>query len=257
MEEIVETANKELKIERKLSEIEKLWKDMALDYASHDGTETFLIKPSEEVIEGLESHQLELQSMIGMGKFVDYFKDRVLAWQSTLGSVEDVIKVWTNVSRAWASLESIFLASADIRSQLPDDTKRFEGLDSEFKELMKDAVNEPNVINVCSVDGRQESLTNMMAKLDQCQKSLNEYLDQKKKIFPRFYFVSNVALLDMLANGTNPPKIMKYLGDCYDSLDELIFVKDAEGSYSLTPPHHTPSNLIITHPNPCRNSTIS
>jgi hypothetical protein len=36
---------------------------------------------------------------------------------------------------------------------------------------------------------------------DQCQKSLNEYLDQKKKIFPRFYFVSNVALLDMLANG--------------------------------------------------------
>ena len=187
----------------------------------------------EEVIEGLESHQLELQSMIGMGKFVDYFKDRVLQWQSTLGAVEDVIKVWSNVSRAWASLESIFLASADIRSQLPDDTKRFEGLDSEFKELMKDAVNEPNVVSVCSVDGRQESLSNMMAKLDQCQKSLNEYLDQKKKIFPRFYFVSNVALLDMLANGTNPPKIMKYLGDCYDSLDELVFVKDAEGKPNI------------------------
>ena len=45
------------------------------------------------MIEGLESHQLELQSMIGMGKFVDFFKDRVLSWQSTLGSVEDVIKV--------------------------------------------------------------------------------------------------------------------------------------------------------------------
>jgi hypothetical protein len=103
---------------------------------------------------------------------------------------------------------------------------------------MKDAVNDPNVISVCSVEGmnyihiyihmyvyiyvyihiyiyifiyiytniylnlgRQELLANMMSKLDQCQKSLNEYLDQKKKIFPRFYFVSNVALLDMLANG--------------------------------------------------------
>ena len=33
----------------------------------------------------------------------------------------------------------------------------------------------------------------------------------------------------MLANGTNPPKIMKYLGDCYDSLDELVFVKDEAG----------------------------
>lgn len=69
----------------------------------------------------------------------------------------------------------------------------------------------------------------MMSRLELCQKSLNEYLDQKKKIFPRFYFVSNVALLDMLANGTNPPKIMKYLGDCFDSLDNLVFVTDADG----------------------------
>ena len=157
--------------------------------------------------------------MIGMGKFVDFFRDRVLHWQGTLGSMEDVLKVWVNVSRSWAALESIFLASADIRSQLPDDTKRFEGIDSEFKELMKDAVvssltltedktfhnldlfilqNVPICTEVCLVDGRQESLASMMSRLDQCQKSLNEYLDQKKKIFPRFYFVSNVALLDMV-----------------------------------------------------------
>ena len=38
-----------------------------------------------------------------------------------------------------------------------------------------------------------------------------EYLDMKKKIFPRFYFVSNVALLDILSNGNNPPKIMPYV----------------------------------------------
>merc|ERR1712196_421128 len=70
-------------------------------------------------------------------------------------------------------------------------------------------------------------------RLDMCQRSLNEYLDQKKKIFPRFYFCSNVALLDMLANGTNPPKIMKYLGDCFDSLNELIFVKDDAGNENI------------------------
>jgi dynein heavy chain len=29
--------------------------------------------------------------------------------------------------------------------------------------------------------------------------------------------------------GTNPPKIMKYLGDCYDSLDELVFLTDENG----------------------------
>ena len=88
------------------------------------------------------------------------------------------------VSRAWASLESIFLASADIRSQLPEDTKRFEGIDSEFRELMKDAVLEANCVKVCSVEGRFESLRGMRERLEMCQKSLTEYLDIKEKIFP-------------------------------------------------------------------------
>ena len=58
----------------------------------------------------------------------------------------------------------------------------------------------------------QESLKNMAHNLELCQRALNEYLDMKKKIFPRFYFVSNIALLDMLSNGNDPPKIMKHLG---------------------------------------------
>ena len=82
-----------------------------------------VIKMQEEVVESLDAHQLELQGMIGMGKFVDHFRDRVLLWQQRLGTIQEVIKLWESVSKNWASLESIFLASADIRSQLPDDTK--------------------------------------------------------------------------------------------------------------------------------------
>ena len=35
----------------------------------------------------------------------------------------------------------------------------------------------------------------MYKELELCQKALTEYLDMKKNIFPRFYFVSNMALL--------------------------------------------------------------
>jgi hypothetical protein len=37
-----------------------------------------------------------------------------------------VLKMLLNVQRQWASLEAIFMGSQDIRSQLPDDSKRFE-----------------------------------------------------------------------------------------------------------------------------------
>ncbi len=232
IEDIVETAMKELKIERKLKEIEDVWSSMELDYASHKDTELFVPRPSEEVVESMESHQMELQGIFGMGKFMEYFKDRVIHWQTLLRTVDDTLRIWMVVSKSWTGLESIFLASADIRSQLPEDTKRFEGIDSDFKEVMKDAITESNCVNVCSVDGRYEALKGMRERLELCQKSLNEYLDIKKKIFPRFYFVSSVALLDMLANGTNPPKIMPYLGDCYDALANLAFIESESGEIS-------------------------
>lgn len=221
VEEIVETANKELKIEKKLTIIEGTWSELEMDYAPHKESEISLIRPSEDVIENLEAQQLELQTMIGMGKFVDYFRDRVMRWQTTLGEVEEVISEWQKVCKSWAALETIFLASADIRAQLPDDTKRFEGIDSEFKDLMKEAVNVSNVVDVCTAEGRASLLKDLTKRLELCQKSLNEYLDVKKKIFPRFYFVSNVALLEILSNGNNPPRIMPFIGDCYDSLNKL------------------------------------
>jgi dynein heavy chain len=49
VEEIVETANKELKIERNLKNIETTWRDMTMAYCPHNDTDMFLIRPSEEV----------------------------------------------------------------------------------------------------------------------------------------------------------------------------------------------------------------
>jgi dynein heavy chain len=230
VQEIVETAGKELKVDKKLQGIEETWTSLQLEFANHKDMEVRVVKPPDAVIEGLEVHQLDLQSMIGLGKFVDYFRDRVTQWQRTLGNVESVLKEWTAVTKQWMSLEAIFLASADIRNQLPDDTKRFEGIDQDFKNLMKEAVETPNVVESCMKQGRWELLRDMTAELEKCQKSLNEYLDMKKKIFPRFYFVSNVALLDILSNGNNPPMIMPHVGDCYDGMKELAFL---EGSTVL------------------------
>ena len=213
---MVEAATKELKIEKKLQAIEEVWTSLTLDYVPHKESDVLVVHASDEVVEFLEAHQMELQTMIGMGRFVDYVRGRVMRWQQNLGNVEVVLKDWISVTRAWASLESIFLGSADIRSQLPDDTKRFEGIDQAFKDLMKEAVDAPNVVEACTKDGREEPLKEMAANLELCQKSLIAYLDMKKKIVPRFYFVSNVALLDILSNGNNPPKILPYVGDCYD-----------------------------------------
>ena len=226
--EVVETANKENKVEAKLGAIERSWSEANFEMARHRDTEVMIIVSPDDLLETLDEHHIQLQSMAAMGRAVDFFRAELTAWQGTLGNIEVVMKVLLSVQRSWSSLEAIFLASHDIRAQLPDDTKRFEGIDLEFKELMRDIAARKGVVACCSAEGREISLNTMNKELEICQKALSEYLDMKKNIFPRFFFVSNMALLDILSNSNNPTKIMPHIGAVFDGIDHLVFVETAK-----------------------------
>ena len=83
------------------------------------------------------------------------------------------------------------MQSQDIREQLPDETKRFEKVHSDWQGLMQMASEEPKVTECACYEGREEVLKDLQKEIDACEKALNEYLEEKKKMFPRFYFVSN------------------------------------------------------------------
>jgi len=124
-------------------------------------------------------------------KDVAEFEEKVKHWQKSLKTVDSVIQIWVKVQKNWQRLEPIFLASEDIRAQLPDDTKRFEKIDIEWKDVMREACEDNGVINAATYEGREQILNEFSTEIELCEKALNDYLEQKKKIFPRFYFVSN------------------------------------------------------------------
>jgi dynein heavy chain len=220
--ELVDGAQKESKIENKLNTIQACWDDQVFDFKEYKDVP--VLGALDETVEFGEQHAMELMAMLS-SKDVEEFKDRVLHWQKTLKTVDSVIGIWVKVQRAWQRLEPIFLASADIRAQLPDDTRRFEQVDAAFKEMMREAREEPGVVAACTWEGREGLLQEFLTEIELCQKALAEYLGQKRKIFARFYFVSEQALLDILSNGTNPEKVDEYLGDCFDGLKALDFIR--------------------------------
>ena len=61
-------------------------------------------------------------------------------------------------------LVNIFLASEDIRMQLPEDTKRFEEVDKEFRELMNEVAVNPQVVEACTHE-RKELLDTWITKI--------------------------------------------------------------------------------------------
>ncbi|CAJ1329579.1 unnamed protein product [Effrenium voratum] len=203
--EIVDQSVKEAKIEAKLEGIRKTWSKMTVEF-DNNREDCPLLADLSEVLERLESDSLEMLSMTSQGRFIEFCKQTVDEWSEKLQTVDSVLQ------------EPIFMQSDDIRSQLPEDSKRFEMLDNSWKDLMIEASRSSLIVEICMAEGRAQTLADITDALDTCERSLNDYLEQKKKSFPRFYFVANGALLDILSNGNKPLKVAEYLGDVFDGI---------------------------------------
>ncbi|KAJ1529252.1 hypothetical protein ONE63_006052 [Megalurothrips usitatus] len=217
---IVDKSVKEMSMEKVLRELDATWREQEFEREEHPRTGVQLIRTSEELIETLEENQVQLQNMMG-SKFIAFFLTEVSEWQSKLGNADAVISIWMEVQRTWCHLESIFVGSEDIRSQLPEDCRRFDMVDVEFKKLLEDLTKEPNIVRFTNKKGLYEKLEELQAHLTKCEKALAEYLETKRLAYPRFYFVSSADLLDILSNGNQPAMVARHLTKLYDSMAKL------------------------------------
>eukprot|EP00854_Cymbomonas_tetramitiformis_P011343 gene11343-13405_t len=91
-------------------------------------------------------------------------------WQTRLSEVDGAMNIWFDVQKTWSYLEPIFVGSKDIRKQLPEECKRFDGIDADLRELMKDVETTPNVVECCTRDGLLDTLESLNEGLSVCEK---------------------------------------------------------------------------------------
>ncbi len=119
--------------------------------------------------------------------------------------------MWIDVQRQWVYLEGIFSGSADIKHLLPVESARFQNINTEFLAVMKKVYKSPFVLDVMNITGIQKSLERLADLLNKIQKALGEYLERERSSFPRFYFVGDEDLLEIIGNSKDILRIMKHL----------------------------------------------
>lgn len=79
-----------------------------------------------------------------------------------------------------------------------------------------------NCVAACNKEGLMKHLEKQQKELEICEKALAEYMESKRRAFPRFYFVSSADLLDILSNGNNPIKVMQHMNKCFQVSRHLL-----------------------------------
>uniref|UniRef100_A0A7N6BU42 AAA+ ATPase domain-containing protein n=1 Tax=Anabas testudineus TaxID=64144 RepID=A0A7N6BU42_ANATE len=227
--DIVTSAVKELSIEKGVKEVVETWENMKFIVQPYfKGTQErgYVLGAVDEILLNVDNDAMNLQSMAG-SRFVGPFLATIQQWEKDLSLISETIEVWLLVQRKWMYLESIFIGG-DIRSQLPEEAKKFDNIDKKFKEIISDTVKGPNIKRCCLIPNRLTDLQALSDGLERCQKSLNDYLDSKRNAFPRFFFISDDELLSILGS-SDPACVQEHMIKMYDNIASLRFDVESNG----------------------------
>lgn len=123
-------------------------------------------------------------------------------------------------------LEIIFIGSGDIREQLPELAKVFDKINEDWIKIMTDTSKSSHIMDTCHDDRKFDMLRSLQLRLGNCQKGLTNYLQSKRELFPRFYFISDDQLLSILGS-SDPHNVQKQISNMFDNVGQLIFKSES------------------------------
>lgn len=82
------------------------------------------------------------------------------------------------------------------------------------------------VMDVLNIPGVQRSLERLADLLGKIQKALGEYLERERTSFPRFYFVGDEDLLEIIGNSKNVARLQKHFKKMFAGVASILLNDD-------------------------------
>ena len=201
--------------------MEEKVKAQNIDLMSYKNTGTYVLKALDEVQQLLDD-MLNIMLMMKDSKYIKTLLKQATTLEQIIILIQDTLEEALNCQRGWMYLEPIFI-SDDIKKKMPQEQKAFEKIDVYWRETMLVFKKEPSIWDNIDSERMKNEFIAHNKTLDIIQKSLSEYLETKRRYFPRFYFLSDEELLEILADTKDPLKVQKHINKCFEAINLLDF----------------------------------
>lgn len=215
---ISRAADMEFKIERTLLTMIEEMQAMRLRVNEKDGVMR-LEDPTYAVVM-LGNHQQKMQEIF-IPPYVKPFMSKIRDYDALASNLRQILK---QTIRAQQKIDELKPAmdSHDLRTQHEEMTERFDDQVQKFNEFTKSFKLSLSFHQIVSNQRYVDISTELSENFVEIREQLTDVLEEKRKLFPRFRFLSDAQLVAVISNCASPSKTKDIFSLMYPSIAEAI-----------------------------------
>lgn len=221
LNELTNLAGKEYSIEQAFKKMKRDW--MKVNFSLVPYNSSYILASFEDIQSMLDDHMAKTTTMKN-SSFIVPFEEEVYIWFDQLAKMKSILENISKVQHAWIYLDPIF-NSSDLRDQMPNEEVKFKELNQIWSDLISFLNEDANAYRLFQKENLFKNLERSVNLYEIIYRGLGEYLEKKRLFFPRFFFLSNDELLEILSETRDPLRVEPHLKKCFEGIRKLLFTE--------------------------------